>query len=485
MAALPARRVLPRSDLEARFVALSRRVDDHVATLGIPGAAIGVIYEDWQARRAFGVASIAASAPMTTRSAFRIASLTKVVTATAVMRLVDKDLLSLDTPLSELDLGVALPDIAERASVSVRHLLTHTAGWMDDPLMEIDLTRDPRALQALPQLVPPGTHWSYSTTAFFLAGRIVERVTGQPFAAAMRELVLAPLGMTSSGVVAGPVDAPMASGHQTVGGALELLPSWGSAGWDAAAQGMYSSVDDLMLFCRAHLDGLDAQGHRFLSSASLQAMRAPQVLGGLRGLGWVRRLVDGFELYGHPGGMYGYACDVMLCAEPRFAIVVATNVGTHELDRQALPWSYELFLGAIDALPALLDRAPADLAQYAGRYVALSRDLLVSVDDGELRVQVVRDPVVGTDGVSRPARPRPMRLRFYGPERVVVVDGPNKGDTRGEFIRDDDGQIVLFRFPTLLHVREGSRIPVPPQLRSRNRAQTGGPEADAPVAAER
>ena len=449
---------------QAKFDGLRNYFRLTARRLGIPGALLGVFYNGQSRFAAYGVTSAEGGMPMSADTVFRIASMTKVFTATLVIRLVQAGLVDLDTPVKQYLPELQLADAEVEARVALRHLLSHTGGWMDDPLMELiaDPRVHPEALKDLPQLTPLGSIWSYSTTGFFVASRVIERVTGMPYAEALTHYLTGPLGMSRTGLTAeSAITYPVALGHYKTLNGYAVVRPWPTPAWDISAQGLYSTATDLVRFAQFHLDGLAGNGERLVDARLLREMRSAQVDDGTRGLGWVLKETTGESLPNHPGGLYGYACDLLLAPQRGFAIFVAANVSSHHLDRRVLRYALPRYVGLPEKRVAPHRVSETRLREYEGRYIGVSRDLHVSAEHGYLLVQVVRRGGPDTDGVQRQATPTPFRVAFYEGERVVGLDEPVKGDARGTFIRDPDGSVVLFRFPTFIHVRYPSRIKLP------------------------
>jgi CubicO group peptidase (beta-lactamase class C family) len=159
-----------------------------------------VVYE-----RAFGEADRVRHVPNTRDTRFRIASTTKQFTAALVLRLVEDGMLRLDAPIAAY-----LPEYPrpQGDGIMLRQLLSHTAGLPDYPHLagfyehEVMTAHTPATLMALfdtlPLDFPPGSRWGYSNSDYVVLGAIVERVTGQPYAAALRARLLAPLGLAAT-----------------------------------------------------------------------------------------------------------------------------------------------------------------------------------------------------------------------------------------------------------------------------------------------
>lgn len=219
----PAGAQVPAEDPRvARLVQVVRAGMD---AYGIPGSVLAISIGGQRVTRALGATSVENPLPITTGTLFQIGSITKTMTALAVMRLVDQGRLSLDAPLREAlpDFRVRDPDATQRATL--RTTLTHMGGW------EGDIFEDPgggddalallvRQMSALQQVAPFGTLWSYNNAGFCAAGRVIEVATGLPFERALQALVLEPLGMGQSWFFAADImTRRFAAGHASPRGA--------------------------------------------------------------------------------------------------------------------------------------------------------------------------------------------------------------------------------------------------------------------------
>ncbi len=326
--------------------ALTDWFDERVADHRFSGVALvwrdgGPVYE-----YAGGLAHRGLGVPITQRTRFAVASVTKMVTATAIMRLVDRDLIRLDQPVIEL-----LPPDERPAAVTadhlVRHLLAHTSGLAnyhddDDPTWtsftsifdRIPSYRMRRPTDMLPLFIdlpavfPPGTAFQYNDAAYILLGLIVERVTGRPYVDVVTDDVLRPAGMVDSSFE--PLDsdpARMAVGYLT----SPDVPSdaWISNIFSVTASGMpdggmISNPRDLVRLVEALMAG------RLVSPSSLSSMRAPQgppsSTAEQFGLGLALTLVDGaVVILGHSGSDPGVSALVSHHLATATTIVVLCN----------------------------------------------------------------------------------------------------------------------------------------------------------------
>lgn len=170
----------------------------------IPGVVAGIVHDGRLLHvTALGRAEIEASRRVTPDSAFRIASMTKSTIALGILALRDAGRLVLDAPLAEYlpQFGAVAPATRDSAPVTVRHLLTHTAGFVtDDPWGDRVLGMTPERLDATIATGrlwarPPGIAFEYSNFGYALLGRVLTNVSGRPYQAFIQDTILRPLGM--------------------------------------------------------------------------------------------------------------------------------------------------------------------------------------------------------------------------------------------------------------------------------------------------
>lgn len=201
---------------------LTKAIEQLMADARVPGLAAAVVREgEVVLAEGFGVTATEGGRPVTPDTHFRIGSVTKPLTATAIMRLVDAGRVDLDHPISAYVPALRLADPAAPQQITMRMLLTHTSGL---PTMPVSFhgPRDPGGLERyvhvdLPQLPLthlPGRVYAYSNPGYALAGFIAATTSGLPFATLMQQTVFNPLGMASSTL--DPLMAatyPLALGH--------------------------------------------------------------------------------------------------------------------------------------------------------------------------------------------------------------------------------------------------------------------------------
>jgi N-acyl-D-amino-acid deacylase len=324
-ATLPA---LLRAEPPAGFKPFDDLMDGFLADNDIPGGSLAVSRNGRLVHaRGYGLADRAGKRPVTADTRFRIASISKPVTAAAVLRLVDRGNFRLDDRL--VDVLPVHPHVpaggkpdARLKDVTVRHLLLHTAGWdrdkSGDPMFRpaavakavgVEAPAGPLAVTrhalGLPLDFDPGTKFAYSNVGYCILGRLVEHHAGQPYEQYVREHVLAPLGIT--GMYCGrslPRDRPAAESRyhepdagekRSVVGPAGKVP-WPDGGFYLEAMdahgGWVSSAAELVRFADAFND---AEKCPILKPDSVRALFAPPEGAGKRyyGCGWSVVRVDG------------------------------------------------------------------------------------------------------------------------------------------------------------------------------------------------
>ncbi len=401
----------PKADAghwQRRLAALAER--HHV-----PGATLGILrvrpgQEDELVEAAHGVLNVDTGVETTTDSVFQIGSITKVWTTTVVMQLVDEGRLDLDAPLVEVlpELRLSEPEVTKQ--VTMRHLLTHTSGIDGDVFTDTGrgdecLERYAAQLADVAQNHPLGATWSYCNSGFALAGRVIEKLTGMSWDAAMRERLFTPLGLTHTGTL--PEEALLyraAVGHLGDTEAVRA-PAWGLTRAMGPAGLVNATARDVLSFARLHLTGgLAPDGTRLLSEQSAAAMASFQaelpdkhVLGDSWGLGWFRVGWDGRRLIGHDGNTIGQAAFLRLLPDEGLAVTLLANGGnTRDF---YLDLYREIFVELADvAVPHPLgppeQPVEVDLTPHVGTYERAGARLeVLGGDDGAVLRTTVTGPL--------------------------------------------------------------------------------------------
>jgi CubicO group peptidase (beta-lactamase class C family) len=292
----------------------------------VPGLSVAVVRADgvrWL--RGFGVADLDTRTPASPETIYLWFSMTKIVTATAVLQLADRGQLALEDPVARYypRFGALRP--ADRAArVTVRHLLSHSAGlanpipvrWVhpaDRPgLDQATFVGDLLARHARLRF-EPGSKASYSNLGFLVLGQVIEAASGRPFQEHVHEQVLRPLGMGHTDFAYPPDGSSVATGYQRRRSLMaplvrRLLPP-GIVGPNQdgylsfrrfyvdgpAYGGLVGPVQDAVRFLQMHLRDGELDGTRILAADSAVAMRQIGTLGRRfdLGLGWFRQRSNG------------------------------------------------------------------------------------------------------------------------------------------------------------------------------------------------
>ncbi|MDZ7385920.1 MAG: beta-lactamase family protein [candidate division KSB1 bacterium] len=329
----------PGQDFAAQMQLLETWVGELMAYYRLPGLAIGVVRDqELVYAKGFGYADLRTKAPVTPRTLFRVASITKLFTATAVMQLRDAGKLALDDPVQKYLPWFSLQGRRpEWPAVTIRQLLTHTSGipreaafpyWTDHrfPAREEMVAK----LPTQEMVFQPETRWKYSNLGMALLGEIVAVVSGTPYTQYVTEHILRPLGMNSSLLEVAPGTPGLATGYlrHVEGKGREVAPFTDARGLTAAAN-LASNLEDMGRFCALQFRYDDFSPQAVLKGSTLREMHRvhwlrPDWQSGY-GLGFSVRRVGGRTVVGHAGWVAGYRSQVLLAPEEKVAAIVFCN----------------------------------------------------------------------------------------------------------------------------------------------------------------
>jgi CubicO group peptidase (beta-lactamase class C family) len=454
-AALPASRGAPLAQApDARFAALDEVIREAMASAGIPGVAVGVVYPGGEYLAGFGVTNVESPQAVDADTLFQIGSITKTMTMAACMRLVEQGRLDLATPIRQYLPDLRLSDPAALAVIALQHLLTHTSGLPADHFVTMGggddaLARFADNLENIPFVLPPGGWFSYCNTGFSLAGRVLEVARDQTYEQAIRDLLLEPLGMTRATFFADEaIIYPTAAGHTLIDKQASLQRPWNLPRTANAAGGLVASAREMLSYASLWLnDGLAPSGDRLLRPETLAQIESPQSRQpddlGTFGLGWATVELGGTRLIAHDGGTAGQNARLWVVPEHGVAVCVLTNVhdGSAVLG-PAAGWVLQHLVG-IDipspAPPAPLPRDGATLAAHAGVYSNPGETIytLGVRNDGLEMVFQQDDPYFGSVVPTIPPDPT-WQLAFASPTTVFATNPP--GSRRGAFLPGPDGR---------------------------------------------
>lgn len=454
----PADRLEAQAKGDSRFNALVALAEARMREHGVPGLALGIIQNGTVTMRGLGVTNLDDPLPVTNHTVFPIASISKTFASTAMLRLVEQGKVDLRAPVRKYLPDFRVRDETVSRDATVWHLLTHSGGWegqVSGPDRGEDTLRNfVASITDLMQVAPPEAAWSYNNAGFSIAGRVIESVTGTSIHRAIRELVFQPLGLEHAGTTAGDfITHRFAAGHSTRGGTPALIRPFSPA-TSVTAGGIGLCITDLLTYARFHLGDGTAGGERLLRRESLEQLRTPQLRKQSTddeiGIGWHLRTMGGVRTASHGGTLSGHILLLEIVPERNFAIAILTNANTgwrviQDVEREALksylglgyaPNQAIAHRGVVETLPWAQPLATQpDLAPYVGTYVRPGNSVVVRSEAGKLLVQ--DRPNTGKPGAE-------MAVAFFGPDRVVVMDGPDRGQSI-EFVRDAAGAIQWIR----------------------------------------
>jgi D-alanyl-D-alanine carboxypeptidase len=413
---------------------------------GTPGVAVGVVADQelvWA--RGFGHANVAARTPMTPQTKFRIASHSKLFTATAVMQLREEGKIRLDDPVTaHLPWFQMKPAGDDDGPITIEQLLTHSSGLQREAgdhwtTFNFPSSAELRALMGGRQSAfAPQTRWKYSNLAYSIAGDVIESVSGMPWATYVERNIFQPLGMTNTSVDRDVPGMATGYGRRMPDGSRETFPFVDARGM-AAATGMTSTVEDLAKFVSAQFRSGARGGNRILSSGSLREMHRVRSVeenwtnGNAIGFSITR--TDGRNYTGHGGGYPGYTTRTLFQLDDRVGVIVLTNSGDSDVGNIAT----QLMASVGKAVgerskpkPAVVAWDPS-WARFAGRYRARG---------GDTEVVLLHEKLVllGLGGTSL-ANPSGLIPIGGGRFRLEARTG---GGVVGEVVRfeERDGRVV-------------------------------------------
>ncbi|WP_273432057.1 serine hydrolase [Chitinibacter tainanensis] len=384
----------------------------------LAGMSIAVVDGDrvvWA--QGLGVADLASGQPATADTLFRVGSISKLFTATAVMQLVEQQQWQLEQSLPSLLPGFSVQSrfaanaSAAQQSVTLRRVLSHHAGLPEEIfacLQQYDAALT-RCSQGVELAHRPGEQYAYSNYGVDLLGAALAQHYRQPFTELIRSQVLLPLGMRQSSFA--PAIAPFNryaqahAGRQAVGYQDDYA--------NMPAGGLWSSANEMSRFLRFAVNGGQLEGQQVLQRASLQQMWQPQNpdtpldLDCQTGLGWfanecgTSKLGDGWRVVQHGGSTKLFNAELSVQPEHKLGVFIAVNGDDQgqlsQLARDLLADLLKQKTGQAvkkTTLPAAQITQPsaAELQRYAGWYYLHSIDLpaaalQLKVQQGQLLAQ--------------------------------------------------------------------------------------------------
>jgi D-alanyl-D-alanine carboxypeptidase len=390
--------------------AIASRIDSLVAKTmeetAVPSVSLALVKDGTIAYvHAYGNAHLNPATPANSEMRYSIGSVSKQFTAMAILLLVQDGKLKLDDPVARF-----LPDLTRAKDISIRQLLSHTSGYQDyypldyvAPFMTVPVT--PREIldrfARIPLDFEPGTQWQYSNTNFVVAGQILEKVTGTPLMAFLKERIFQPLGMRSPiDLDVAPLGASDARGYTRFGrGPIRPVRSEGR-GWLYAAGELAMTAHDLALWDLALMEG------KLVKHALMEEMiTAPRLKNGAPtsyGLGIGISNAGGHPKLQHAGAVAGFVSQNTLWLDQGAAVVALCN-----LDGSSAPGSISNQIGPLLLAerqdpqgPQQLERARRIFTEL--QHGAIERSLLTAEANYYFTPQVLADAAASLKPLGTP-----------------------------------------------------------------------------------
>ncbi|MFN8580911.1 MAG: serine hydrolase [Gemmatimonadaceae bacterium] len=332
----PSATIGPDARYAAVAAALQPFIEREMADKQLPAISIALVDDQkvvWA--RGFGFERPSDSVAATANTVYRVGSVSKLFTDLAIMQLVEQGKVSLDQPVSAL-----LPDFHPAnpfgGNVTLRELMSHRAGLVREPPVghyfddtSPSLSATVASLNQTSLVYAPQTHTKYSNAAIATVGAVLERVSGQPFAAYVKRAVLTPMGLEhaafepESALVRHLAAAQMWTYHGRIFAAPTFQLGMAPAG------SMYATMPDLARFMSVLFAGGKGASGQVVSRATLDSMWTPQfVPAGTTngyGLGFGIGVLDGTRVVRHGGAIYGFATELAALPDERLGVAVSIS----------------------------------------------------------------------------------------------------------------------------------------------------------------
>ncbi len=363
-------------------------VNEQMEYYNLPGLSMGIVYDQeliWA--KGFGYANVEKQIPMTPKTIFRIASITKLFTSTAIMQLRDAGKLSLNDPIRKylpwFKIKNRFPDEPE---ITIWHILTHTSGlpreaafpyWTDRKFPSLEQIKE-----KLPQqetIFPPETKWEYSNLAMALLGAIVEAASGEKYEIYIKKHILDPLNMRYTNVIFPKEQKDLLAtgyGIRLPDGTRQIMALTDTKGLIPAAN-ITSNIIDLAKFISAQFaESNQIKKEQILKASTLRQMHRVQWLNPSWssgwGLGFGIRHYGNRTLIGHGGWVGGYRSQIYFDKKSKVGVVVFSNGEDGSPAKFALK-IFDIVVPAIEKVVAPPKKAPV-FSPYWEKFVGKYQD---------------------------------------------------------------------------------------------------------------
>ncbi len=303
----------------------------------LPGIAFGMIVNDTVVyANGHGVRALGTQEPMTSKSLFHMASVSKPFVATAIVQLVEQGKIDLDGKLTAYLPYFIMADKRYK-DITIKHMLTHTSGIPDTDDYEWDkpqfddgaAERYARSHKTSKLDFMPGTVYRYSNPAFDILCDVIAKTSGMSFESYMERNIFEPIGMKNSSFFRPEKGNPLATTPHIIGDSLQRIVSeiYPYNRRHAGSSTLHSNVEDMLLWARVYLNKGTIDGRTIFSKDSYELLTTIHTPDSLRkvALSWSLGMLNGSKIYQHSGGDTGYRTFFGFMPEKKSAVVVMAN----------------------------------------------------------------------------------------------------------------------------------------------------------------
>lgn len=403
--------------------------------------------------KGYGVRDINSKTPVNPDTLFAVGSIAKSFTSLALMQQVAANHLRLDVPVMEYLPSLKFSDPEKGRKVTLRHLLSHASGlarydaWIFDPSFDT-AQKILETVAQIPFASEPGSTFDYNNQNFIIAGAVLERITGKPWAEYVRQNIFRPLGLSRAqitfdeAVKAGNYATP----HSFTATGLQAVPPFDRFTAIAPAGGIHASVNDLARFLQFQLNAqqtmlpkaLWSEMHQQQVSAGTFDATQPAALNDIRGygLGWFLGEYRGLKGFAHGGNINGFTSMIFALPKQELGMVLLTNLNQANdfLDTTRL-----MLLEQIFNLQPRTDYSHLPAAQMSA---ALSKGAIALPNPAVLKPLAGRYSLIGGDSLELVWNNNALFLVQFGMQIPVAALEQNL------YLAELAGQFVVMEFPT-------------------------------------
>ncbi len=400
---------IPRGDYEYTKKYISWLIEREMKKHDVKGLSIALVDDQeliWA--QGFGYADVASKVPSKKETLYRVGSISKLFTATAIMQLVEDGKINIDTPIQNYLPGFSIKSrFVNSDPITPRNMMTHHSGlpsgwqkgmWNPNPEQFSEVTYK---LKDEYTAFPPNHVFSYSNLAVSLLGHVLEKVTGQEFPSYMEKILLNPLGMIHSSFFLNPSNTPLLAKGYLKGKESKILPLR-----DLPAGGLYSNVMDLSRFMKMVFAEGRSGKKEILKPDTLKEMLKPQNdeipldLDFKMGLGWFLsglNLRNAGKVAWHSGGTRLFHSQFIILPEHKLGVVVLANssIARSVVDKialEAMTLALETKIGTRQDEVESMEQTQTillskeELGEHSGYYATTMMNIIpVNVEGAQLR----------------------------------------------------------------------------------------------------